>query len=289
MKLHANNETVRILKVVPALAVIVLFFGGGIVFAVVQSFGGFAVEGPSRWTWEAYEAVWETAWFLPSLAVSLRTSVLATLFSAFIAAGLALMTVRAGRFWRGMMAIPLGVPHLVAAVLIVLLWQQSGGLARLAYALGWIDAWQAFPIVTNESFGWGIILAYVWKEVPFLYLFLLPVLQRIRAEWYDVAQLCAATKWTYGRTVVLPLMMPSLAVGSFIVFAYTFGAFEVPYVLGVTYPASLAVVAYDLYTGDWSLRPQAMVVACIQATVPLLVGLLLIRLFRRSRQQGIGW
>ncbi len=48
---------------------------------------------------------------------------------------------------------------------------------------------------------------------------------------------------------------------SLIVFAFTFGAFEVPFLLGRSYPTILPVMAYDEYRSvELTDRPAAMAI-----------------------------
>jgi putative spermidine/putrescine transport system permease protein len=47
--------------------------------------------------------------------------------------------------------------------------------------------------------------------------------------------------------VVFPVISPSVVAASLLVFAFTFGAFEVPYLLGKSYPTMLPVMAYNEY------------------------------------------
>jgi len=61
-------------------------------------------------------------------------------------------------------------------------------------------------------------------------------------------QLAAATlgasAWQRFRYVTLPARVaPSVVSAALLVFAFIFGAFEVPYILGRPYPAMLGVVA----------------------------------------------
>ena len=60
---------------------------------------------------------------------------------------------------------------------------------------------------------------------------------------------------------------------SVIVFAFTFGSYEVPSLLGRAFPATLPVVAYQAYTDtDLTARPLAMAISVLIAvTVGVLV------------------
>jgi len=58
--------------------------------------------------------------------------------------------------------------------------------------------------------------------------------------------------------------MPLVASSFIIIFAFSFGAFEVPYLLGPTSPKTLPVKAYIEYTNpDLTHRPYTMVINMI--------------------------
>jgi putative spermidine/putrescine transport system permease protein len=70
---------------------------------------------------------------------------------------------------------------------------------------------------------------------------------------------------------------------SVIVFAFTFGAYEIPAILGANYPVTLPVLAYRSYTDvDLAARPQAMAMAVVIAILSALMIAVYIRATRRS-------
>ena len=81
--------------------------------------------------------------------------------------------------------------------------------------------------------------------------------------------------------VLLPLIAPGLTGAAVIVFAFTFGAYEIPLVLGANAPVTLPVLAYRSYTDvDLAARPQAMAMAMV---IALLSGLMIALYLRASR------
>jgi putative spermidine/putrescine transport system permease protein len=285
--------------VLPAVGAIVVLFFGGLFEGLVQSLGFFPVAGQSRVSLNAYRGILGTPDFWNSLWLTLRISFLSTLiagiFGLFVAVCL-FMLGRAGRsgssrFWQRFFQLPLVVPHLVGAYLMVLLFMQSGWLSRIMFGLGLIEKIDDFPVIINEPFGWGIILAYAWKEAPFIALMLYPVLLRIHESWLEVAQVFGAGRWEYFREILFPLLVPAWITSGFIVFAFTFSAFEVPFLLGVTYPKMLPVFAYDLYTsGGLINRPEALAVNVILAVITAFLGFIAYRISRRwVIGSGRGW
>ena len=142
----------------------------------------------------------------------------------------------------------------------------------MALHLGLISEQADFPILVHDDWGVGIILVYLWKQVPFIGLIALAVLQSIGEDYEELARSLGATGWQRFRHVLFPLMLPGLIPGSIVIFAFVFGSFEVPYLMGESFPTMLSVLSYRLYIDtDLALRPQAMAVSVIIALVVLLM------------------
>jgi putative spermidine/putrescine transport system permease protein len=178
--------------------------------------------------------------------------------------------------------LPLTIPHLVVAVGMMMLVSQSGLLARAAYRIGLIGDSSQFPVLVFDDLGIGIILVYLWKEIPFIGLIALAVLQSIGSDYEEQARTLGASSWQTFRHVLLPLIVPGVLPGSIIIFAYTFSSFEVPFLLGKSYPAMLSVLSYRLYIDvDLNARPQAMAMSILIA----LFVLVLVIFYRRISQR----
>jgi len=175
------------------------------------------------------------------------------------------------------------IPHLVGALGILFLFAQSGFLARLAYLVGLINAPADFPVLVNDPYGLGIILEYVWKTTCFTGLIVLAVLQSAGEELEDAARNLGANRWQRLRFVILPLIRPAVLSASVLVFAFTFGAFEVPLLLGQRFPSALPVLAYRNYTDvDLNARPEAMAMSVIIAVISAALIFTYTRLGRRT-------
>jgi putative spermidine/putrescine transport system permease protein len=286
------------LMVLPAFAAIAVLFFGGLYEGLMQSLGMFPAAGQSRLTTSAYAIILYTPDFWRSLSLTLCVSLMSTIFAAVIGLFISVclfMISKSGDarwipFWRRWFQLPFIVPHLAGAYLMVLLLTQSGWLPRLLYHIGIIDEMTDFPILVNDPFGWGIIMTYAWKEAPFISLCIYPVLLRIHDTWHDGARVFGAGSINFIKEVVVPLLMPAWFAASFIVFAFTFSAFEVPYLLGVTYPKLLPVLAYEWYSGDLTERPQAMAVGILLMLITALFGIIAYRLSKRwLTAAGRGW
>jgi putative spermidine/putrescine transport system permease protein len=223
-------------------------------------------------TLAAYRAVFAQPEFLRSLGLSFYIAITATAISTVLSIGLALLLRRAGRWASFACQITLPIPHLVGVAGILLLLSPSGFLARIAFALGWIQSDQDFPLLVNDAANIGVLLHFLWKEIPFMTLILLAVLQSIDPAYEIQARVLGASAWKCFWTVTLPLMKSGILSASLIVFGYIFASFEVPFLLGSTRPRTLPVLVYRAFTDtDLSQRPEAVALGLLLSLISILV------------------
>lgn len=278
-----NSRLKLALLVAPAVVVLGTLFVGGLVAALVQSLGYFPTVGMTEVNLDAYRQVLGSRWFLDSLALTTYVAAVSTFLSTVLAVLAALALRRApGRIGALLFQVPLAVPHLLAAVGVAFVVGQTGLGARLAAALGLVGTPEAFPALLYDKYSVGIILTYVWKEVPFIALVVLAGLRGVASDLEDVARTLGANAWQRFWGVVFPVIAPAIVAASLVVFAFCFGAFEVPYLLGRDYPTVLPVTAYDEYRSvDLADRPVAMAVNVLIALVTCAFAFGYLRVARR--------
>src|SRR5260370_4911674 len=228
----------------PAVAILGGLFGGGLGLAVLQSLGDFAPTGEHQFTLAAYQSVVGESAVRISIAINSLLATLATAISAAAGLGLALTfrkLARGSRTLSVFLQTPIAIPHLAIAILLVNLIGQSGLIARLAHFATLIQTPAGFPVLINDRYGAGILIAYVLKETPFIALIALAMLRRTPDDYDLVAATLGASSWQRFRYATLPLVAPAVISASLLVFAFIFGAFEVPYILGRPYPPFLAL------------------------------------------------
>lgn len=270
------------LLLAPALLVMAGLFLTGLGLTLLRSFRYFPAFGLTQPDLAAYAAILTAPGFLKSLTLSLWIASASTVLAAALALGAALLlrqTFPGRALVSFLVQLNLTIPHIVGAIGILYLFSQSGSFARLAHAAGLIAEPAGFPILTQDPFAIGIILLYVWKELPFITLILLANLQTLGEDHEAVARSLGASRWQAFRHVLLPMLMPGLAAASALVFAFAFGAYEVPLVLGALAPKALPVLAWQAWTDtDLATRPEAMAMAVVIA----LIGLALLTLVALS-------
>ncbi len=270
------------LLLAPALLVIGVLFAGGLTVAFVQSLGYLPAIGQTEISFDAYRDVLTGEDFMNSFLLTIYVAGASTGISTVLAVLAALALRRSsGRLSAIVFQLPITIPHLVAAVGIALVVSQTGLGARFAAALGLIGEPGEFPTLLYDRYSVGIILTYVWKEVPFIALVVLASLRGVAGELEDVARTLGASAWQRFWYVVFPVISPGIIAASLLVFAFTFGAFEVPYLLGKTYPTILPVMAYNEYRDiELTARPVAMTINVLIALITAVFAALYLRLAR---------
>jgi len=277
--------------VAPALTVVAVLFGGGLGLGMIQSLGHLPAAGMQSLTLIHFANVFGDPDFLQSLALTLYVALISTVIAAGLSILMAvfLLSLTAkNRLIHFIFQIPLTVPHLVVAVAMVFMLTPTGLLSRVAVKIGLIGTSAAFPLLVNDRWAIGIILTYVWKEIPFITLMILSVLRRSGVELLEVGRTLKAGRWQRFRYITLPTIFPSLGAACLIVFAYTFGAFEVPYLLGRTYPMMLPVWAYKSYSDvDLLARPEGIATGLIIAAVVIIAIVGSQTLTQVARRRGV--
>ena len=263
-----------ILMLLPAAGLMLVVFGGGLFFAAAESLGFFSSFGKGDLTTENYVRLWRDAEVRAAISYTLFVTFVSTLLAA---AGGTILAVRLKNSLRNsatlkvILQIPLAVPHLAVALVLLGMLAPSGIFARFFYHFGLIGEPSGFPVLIADNYGIGIIAAYFLKETPFIALLILTVLARAGDEYESVAQNLGASRRQRFRFVTLPLITPPLIFSSLIVWVFIFGAFEVPLILGRIYPAMLAVVARREFAAtDLQERPEAMALAVLMTLLTTL-------------------
>lgn len=218
--------------VLPALVATLLLFGGALAGALRTSVAPLPGQAPSL---DAWRRVLGDPAFLESLVVTLATALVATTLSVALAVPLAAF-LRSRRAVQTVLALPVLLPHLLVAVVVVL-WLGPGGLVDRVVA--------DLPQVVRAPSGAGVVLVYVLKEVPFLVLLLLAAWSDEVEQRVEVAATLGVGRLAALRLVVWPAVRAPLVLGAAVVLAFVLGFLQVPAVVGATDPVLLPVYALD--------------------------------------------
>jgi putative spermidine/putrescine transport system permease protein len=229
------------LMLVPGVGFIVIFIFSSIAITVCQSFGLFSITGKSHFTIDYWNLVFHDHESLDSILFSLKMGLLSSVGTLIFSFPLALFLRKSGpgkRFLSSLIKIPLFIPALVAAFLIINLISFHGIVNEGLIALHIIKK----PLrMLNDKFGWGVVLIQVWKNIPFVLMILSGALASIRDDTIDAARNLGAGSLAVLFRIYIPLAMPGILVSMILMFIKAFGDFAITSVAGPTYPPSIAL------------------------------------------------
>ena len=190
---------------------------------------------PPKFIWlKNYSKLIESSEFWTVTARSLLVVVLTLPLELFISLGLALLLTEAfpGRAMvRTLIILPWMLPPIVNGFLWGwLLNGEYGALNGLLYQLGFIDEYVTWLKNPDTQVLW-VTVVQTWTRFAFPTIILLAGLQSIPMDLLDAAKVDGASSWQTFRNIILPLLMPSIAVVLTIEFIASLQIFDVIWTL----------------------------------------------------------
>jgi ABC-type sugar transport system permease subunit len=202
-----------------------------------------------------------------------------------VVAGLLNAKLRWRWLFRTIVVIPWAIPTIVNAAM----WKgifnaQYGALNALLTQLGIIHSYQAWLADPNLALNM-VILADVWKTVPLVAFFLLAGLTSIPTELYEAAKLDRASWPRIFRSIVLPMLVPSISIVLVLRTVEAFKVFDIIYAMTRGGPIdSTSTVAYFAYETAFSDQNFGIgsAISYIITIFILALSAVYLRLLRRS-------
>ena len=257
-----------------------MLYVGALVSVLAQSLGYAPLYRIDTFpTLRYYTEVFGAPGFWRSLGLTLVYALVPTVLGTLLSVPLALSLrsrFRGRAFLSGLYKLPLLVPYLVGVALTLLFWSNGGLVARTLFAFGVIQETGDFPRLLNAPNGVGVMLVYLWKQVPFQTLILSSVLAGMDDDLEPAARMLGAKPLQVLWNVTLPRLAPGIVSATLIVFAFNFGAFEVPLILGSS-PNTLPVEAWRAFSDPDTERRLygAALVTVLSLVLGLFLGLFL--------------
>jgi putative spermidine/putrescine transport system permease protein len=230
--------------VAPALLVVGLFFVVPLVLSAVGAFrtagGGFTLAHFAK-ALDLYGN---------DLAFTVEIVALSTLLIALIAIAIAgYLTLgehpRAVALLRWLYRWPLFIPFVVAGQIMRTFLAKNGMLNHVLIGTGLIE-----PISAHSMLDWrGIVIAFVWKQAPFVTLLLAGAMASLERQHIEAARNLGAPRLRVLVDIVLPQVRGTLLVGLVLSFVTMLSVLSVPLMINPNSPTMITVdVAYRINT-----------------------------------------
>jgi multiple sugar transport system permease protein len=192
---------------------------------------------------------------------------------------------------RAIILIPWIVPTVLSA--IAFWWIYDAQFSIISYVLvdvlGWRETYIDF-LGDPWNARFSLIVANIWRGIPFVAICLLAGLQTISPSLYEAAMLDGASPWQRFVNVTVPMLMPILAVVLTFSVIFTFTDFQLVYAITRGGPVNsthlMATLAFQRGIPGGQLGEGAAIAV---AMIPFLVAATIfsyVALARRKWQQG---
>ena len=231
--------------------------------------------------------------FIDALGHNGMIAVLSLLFQGPIAIALALLLNRKLR-GQSVIRVLIFVPYVLSEVVVGLGWslmlQSRGALNGLLEKIGLGSLQQDWLSDPNVAI-WTLMAIITWKYVGFAVILFLAGLQGIPEELSEAAAIDGASYWQIQRTIVLPLLGPTIRIWAFLSIIGSFQLFDLVYIIWGQYVASTAgtstMATYMVVNGrNAASYGYGNAVAVVMFIISLAIALLYQRFLLRRDTQG---
>ena len=293
-RMQNSRNALGLMFMLPAAVLLLLFLTYPLGLGTYLGFTDAKVGRPGQWVGlENYEYLWGDAVVRLALFNTLFYTAVASVFKFVLGLWLAILlnkNIRFKTFFRAVILLPYIVPTALSA--IAFWWIYDSQFSIISWALvkmGLIDTYIDF-LGSPWNARIAVIIANVWRGVPFVAITLLAGLQTISPSYYEASAIDGATPWQQFRHVTMPLLTPIIAVVMTFSVLFTFTDFQLIYVITRGGPLNathlMATLSFQRAISGGALGEGAAIAI---AMVPFLLACVMFSFFglqRRAWQQG---
>lgn len=274
-----KNDLKAWLLLSTGIGTILLLMGSTFYLVVAQSFGLNNMYGEaSHFTLDYWKEILSNPVFHKSFYYSVRVSFLGAVLSILVAYPISLWLrnpIKGKEFIVTFFRMPMLVPGLVAAFLFMNMISYHGILNE---TFVWLGIWKQPKTLQNDSFGWGIVILQMWKNIPFALILVGGAVNSLKNDLFDAASNLGSTRFQRFIYVVFPLTLGAVQVSFILIFIGALGDFAFYSVAGPRDTYSLArymqMNAYEL--DQWNQSAVlAMVIMLTSAVASILITLVI--------------
>lgn len=240
-------------------------------FDLAAGWAGF-VETLSAFTFDNYLWLTQDDLYWRSYLSSVSIAAVATLITLLVGYPIAYGMARAPRAWRATLLMLVILPFWTSFLIRVYAWigilKNEGLLNQFLMFLGVISE----PLVilnTNTAVYIGIVYSYL----PFLVLPLYASLEKQDETLLEAASDLGCPPWRAFWTITVPLSLPGVIAGCFLVFIPAVGEFVIPDLLGGSETLMIGKTLWSEFFNnrDWPVSSAVAVVLLLILVVPIVL------------------
>ncbi len=263
LKKHFNEKIKILFMLLPFLLLVsgVLFLG--IVEMIEQSLEYIPYLSMDEISLKYYKEVLTDKNFYSALKLTFYLGTVPTIFSVFFGTLFAIQVYFKEKKSKINLILqaPIIIPYSVYAFFVIILFMQTGLIARIFHCFNIIENPNDFPLLIYDDNGIGILIVYFLKQVPFVYFIVSSALLKVDPKIIQASYNLGANRFQTVIQVILPMIKSSIFTSLLLCFAFNFGSFEVPYILANPKNDTLPLLAYKKYIStNIEARSYSMVI-----------------------------
>ena len=144
------------------------------------------------------------------------------------------------------------MPNLIGGIVLGYLWSMIFD--------GLLDLWTTQNLVDNATYGfWGLIILLLWQQVGYMMIIYIAGLQAVPDDMIEAAKIDGATKTQTLFKVIIPNVMPSITICTFLTLTNSFKLFDQNLALTGGKPGRLTeMLALNISNGYSNMATRGM-------------------------------
>ncbi|MCS5592152.1 MAG: ABC transporter permease subunit [Gammaproteobacteria bacterium] len=220
---------------------------------------------------DGYLFILEDSLYVNAYLSSLKIATISTLIALVVGYAIAYSIAKAPTRWRGILLMLVILPFWTSFLIRVYAWigilKTEGLLNLLLISLGVID--KPLTIMNTDL---AVYIGIVYSYLPFMILPLYANLEKMDFNLLEAAADLGCRPFKTFWTVTIPLSLPGILAGCFLVFIPAVGEFVIPDLLGGTQTLMIGKVLWIEFFNnrDWPLASAVAIILLAILVVPIM-------------------
>ncbi len=202
----------------PGLVAFAVAFLIPMVMGIVLSFAKFSTVTDATFTgFDNYRKIFIDKEFITALWFTVRFTVVSVVsinLGAFALAMLLTRSIKGTNIFRTIFF----MPNLIGGIVLGWIWQVIINGVLLP---------KGVTIVSDPKYGfWGLVVLMNWQNIGYMMVIYIAGIQNISHDLIEAAEIDGAGRWTLLKSVIIPSVMPSITICTFLTLTNGFKLFD---------------------------------------------------------------
>ena len=230
---------------------------------------------------DSYLFLFSDSLYIKAYLSSIKIATISTILTLIVGYAIAYSIAKAPKRWRGILLMLVILPFWTSFLIRVYAWigiLKTEGLLNLALmTIGIIDK----PLIIMNT-DLAVYIGIVYSYLPFMILPLYANLEKMDMSLLEAAADLGCRPIKTFWSVTIPLSMPGIMAGCFLVFIPVVGEFVIPDLLGGTKTLMIGKVLWGefFYNRDWPVASAVAIIMLLLLVVPII-------LYQKSQEKAM--